>query len=698
MNAPTPSHFPRSVGRGGAIRLLADGLRSLGLGLLLLGPAPSARTEGTVTASTTAALLQALAGGGKVRIEASNPIVLDLPLVISVDTVIEGVAVTGRTITLSGGGNYRILHVLPGVRLELRGVTLREGVSTNGGALLNEGLLVADTVVFTACEASGPNGADGVDGGVRFGFGQDGTSAGSGTPAAGGAVYNRGEAWFSNCSFLVNEAGGGSGGVGGNGGVGASKSGYGGYGGGGAGGWGGAIANLGLATVTNCFFSGNVARAGDGGAGGTGNGVLGSGQGGAGGAAGGGAVHNLGNLLLASSSFTTNLVIAGSSADAGAPSIVAGEDGPPGGIGYGGAVSSWSTGAVVNCTFFTNLVSGGDGGKGVAGSAIVGAGGNGGAALGGAIHARGFLALTNVTLAWNAAGGGAAGTGAGGLGGPDGAAGVARGAALAADTGAVVRSVNSIMATDLELDLAGLSGPFQDLGHNLFNDAGPDVLGPGSRRHVDPRLSAFAVWTTGQPGFLPVAGSPAIDAADAAAAPPFDQRGVVRGTGQGPEIGALEAGAVSSGFRLAGHVYSSLAGTNGVSGLTVLVGTNAVVTDVFGRFEFQALPGGPYSVELENGGIGYQPRVHQLVLTADVLNLVFRPAASKLTLVWNGVEGVHELNGSGVPDRVYHLETSVDLRQWTTVASSTADAQGRTTFRRQPGAAPEVYYRLRNDP
>lgn len=654
------------------------------------------RGEGTVTTNTTTALVQALSTGGLVRLTFAETLVAEVPLVISRDTVLEGAVAGGRLATLSGGGVRRLFHVLPGVRFEIRDCVVREGVATNGGGIYNEGVLHASNVVFSACQASGSDGAAGRAGLSRPGVGGDGTGGDSGAPGLGGAIFNAGEIVLLDCILSANTARGGKGGAGGDGGVGTWGNGIGGNGGSGAVGYGGAIhGTIGSRlTVNNTLFTGNSATGGDGGAGGSEAAILRSGQGGPGASAAGGAIHTEGFLWVVRSTFATNAVSGGKAALAGAPEVSFGRDGGPGGHAWGGALASWFQGAVVNSTFVTNRVVGGAGGDGAPGTFTSGDGGRGGDGLGGAIYARGSLGLTNLTIAWNVVTNGAGGLAGSETRGRKGASGRAGGTGVAGGDEAAVSLVNSIVVTTGTVGT--VYGGVQDAGHNLFSDGGTGRAGAGSLYDSQPGFGDYRVWaefTT--PAFQLLASSPALDAADAAAAPAVDQRGVARPVGRGPDIGSMESDA--SRYRLEGNVYDAN-GRLGVAGVVVEAGGFSAVTDAQGRFRFGTLPSGIYTVGVAGGGWGYTPRMMQLFLSADTINLVFREAGVVVSYQPDGaLPGPGTLSGLGVPGRSYRLEVSEDLREWTEVGTATADGSGRMSVRHHSGSAARLFYRWVQD-
>ncbi len=683
-------------GRLGWCRRFARGWGVVVAILALLGSGfREVRGEGTVATNSTAALLQALLGGGRVQLTFPETLTLEIPILIAADTLLEGAVAGGRLATLSGASLRRPFHVLPGIRFEIRNCVIREGLSTNGGGVYNEGILVASNVVFSACKAVGPDGADGAAGESRFGVGGNGRAGSPGLPGYGGAIYNAGEATLLDCILSSNAAQGGRGGDGGDGGTGTWANGIGGDGAPGAEAYGGAIHGTAGSrlTVTNTFFANNAVTAGAGGQGGSDSSVLGSGHGSRGANAAGGAIHTEGWLWVVRSSFATNSVTAGSAAPAGAPSVSIGKEGAPGGHAWGGALASWSTGAVINSSFVTNIVVGGAGGAGAAGQFISGKGGTGGNALGGAIHGKGSLALTHVTLAWNSLTNGAGGAGGAALPGTAGRDGNAAGSGIAADGGTVSVQNSIVVAAG---DLSTLDGDVQDLGHNLYSDRGTGQAVAGSLYSASPGFTEFRVWTSlTTPGFLLAPGSLAIDTADRTSATTEDQRGLPRPAGLGPDIGAMEAGA--SSFVIQGKVLVG-SGTVGIPGVVLEVGDLRQTTDASGAFQFGPLPSGFYTVAIAGGGVGFTPRLVQIPLVANATNVVFRSTGLVLSYQPEGsLPGMGVLTATGFPGLTHRLEASADLKTWTTVGTAVPDAQGRLEFRHDSGDAPRLLYRIAVD-
>ena len=103
--------------------------------------------------------------------------------------------------------------------------------------------------------------------------------------------------------------------------------------------------------------------------------------------------------------------------------------------------------------------------------------------------------------------------------------------------------VNSILADGTSNNAFGV---ITDLGHNLSSDATPVWTSGTSLNNTDPLLLPLAnnggpTWTMGLR-----AGSPALNTADCAAAPPTDQRGYARPNGPGCDLGAYEGAGLTT--------------------------------------------------------------------------------------------------------------------------------------------------------
>ncbi len=172
---------------------------------------------------------------------------------------------------------------------------------------------------------------------------------------------------------------------------------------------GGAISNQGTLIISNCFFYSNTATNANGvnGAGATNSNNSNNGTSGtSGGSASGGAIYSTGTLIVAYTTFSNNVVTAGSGGSGGAgsgSSFLFGGNGGAGGNGgsaFGGAITAYGTNTFFETQFIQNQCVAGSGGAGGAGgsqriSGNSGSGGAGGGAGGGGLYVSGELLMTN---------------------------------------------------------------------------------------------------------------------------------------------------------------------------------------------------------------------------------------------------------------------------------------------------------------
>jgi len=276
-----------------------------------------------------------------------------------------------------------------------------------GGAIYNSGTLSLFNCTLANNSATGGAGGIGGGGGNGSYNGGNGGNGGTGGVACGGAVYNGGTLSLSNCAFSGNVSTGGNGGGGGTNGAGAFPGLTGSGGAGGAGSGAGVYSAQGSPVVNGCTFSGNTAHSGNGEKGGTlssGNGANGT----RGADSSGGGMYCLGGLLT-NCTFYQNTVAGGIGGDGGDGTANAGNGGN-GGNGAGGNLYSSGTIRVVNCTFASGGAVGGT--NGIAGSgAFAGSNGSMGKSQGGGIaNVSGTFTLRNSIIATNYPGTNAYGT------------------------------------------------------------------------------------------------------------------------------------------------------------------------------------------------------------------------------------------------------------------------------------------------
>ncbi|HKQ40683.1 MAG TPA: carboxypeptidase-like regulatory domain-containing protein, partial [Verrucomicrobiae bacterium] len=550
-------------------------------------PVPPANAN---TNCTTASVMEDLARTNYIFFNCSGTIVITNPIVISSDVTFEG-----RTnLILSGNNASRIFNVLPGGTLTLINLTLSGGKGSKGGAINNQGIVIATNCIFKDNKAPAPNGTNGVAGKDSYPNGTDGANGISGTTALGGAISSDGELYLTRCTFANNSATGGNGGPGGKGGDAINNgfnSGDGGDGGAGAPGRGGAIYTAGHAEFDECVFENNTVTGGNGGAfgpGGTG-GVPGKpGSAGHGGAASGAAIHNAGYVAIRSCTFSDNRGDAGDSAAMAGENQGDGVAGLAGADALGGAVCNFSTADVINSTFSTNRVFGGDGGKGADGSLKGGRGGNGGVAYGGNFYNNGAEAtIVNCTFAGGSAKGGT--NGVGGTGSTVGASGT-----VGANRGGNIARVGGTLAIKNNIFCrpgsgANGNGAILDLGYNMSSDSSINLNGPESMINTPPSMGHLAANGGFGRTFALQSNSPAIEGGDPGDSPEVDQRGIPI-FGDRRDIGAYEFAASSI------TVTITDADGAGVAGVQVVVAGITNVSPADGTIVLPALPANEYTV------------------------------------------------------------------------------------------------------
>lgn len=172
---------------------------------------------GRVDSCTEEALATALLDGGTVTFGCSGTILLEQPLKIGTNTVIDG---SGQQVILDGGGGVRIFEVQGATRLELKQLTLVNGFHAGADADLVAGEAAADgmggaiwvgdggSLFVSECVFEGHRARGGA--GSGHGHGLSRLSAGG---ARGGAIYlGNGILQIEDTEFRGNQAKGGEGG------------------------------------------------------------------------------------------------------------------------------------------------------------------------------------------------------------------------------------------------------------------------------------------------------------------------------------------------------------------------------------------------------------------------------------------------------------------------------------------------------
>jgi hypothetical protein len=538
---------------------------------------PLRSASGVVSQAHESTLRSVLQTAQTVTFNVDGAIALSAPVLITDSTTLDG---TGHNVALDGQGAVSHFVVTNGASLRLvnlrlingraqgtQGATNVPGNPGMGGSILNYGGRV-DLVGCTFVN----NQAAGGPGGVPFLFPPSGTLPTTGGGGFGGAICSwAGQLSVTDCLFTNNAAWGG---VGHGGQTPATVLPTGGPGGDSSGGaifgsnavvaiqrstltgnlvhageaapgvppavggasMGGALATTSCTTlVTNCVFTANQAVGPNGGN-----------------ASGGALFLNGGSAVLSQALFQSNSVTGGGAIYYG----------PLGGqiaaSGYGGAVLN--TGAWVSIqasSFIANqAIAGGMRTTILIPPVISGVG------AGGGIYNQnhGTLLLVNCTLANNSAVG--AGNAWGGAVVNDAATASLLNATLDGNSfvidPTIVGSVQAIglgssllttnngttlLTNSILFATAGqtnVSGQVSDGGHNISSDASGAFTAASSRNSTDPLLGTLGFYGGPTPTIPLQPGSPAVDAADTAAGPATDQRGVTRPVGAASDIGAFE--------------------------------------------------------------------------------------------------------------------------------------------------------------
>jgi hypothetical protein len=502
----------------------------------------------------------------------------------------------GQTSTILDGGDFdRVLHIDANSAVTIRDLTIRNGMAfddgatfgpASGGGILHvgSGSLALNNVTITANEASASSGSSGSTSG----------SGSSGFQAEGGGLFlDGGAVTITACTISSNIARGGNGGDGGSA---DSASGgtsvfgnTGGSGGSGGDAYGGAMTTSGTVTITGSTITGNSAIGGVGGAGGNGGdaaafatstssvlavGGLGGSGGSGGWGLGGGINVNGGSVSITTSCIDNNSAAGGAggigglggtgfaSGSAFSSSTGVGGNGGAGGVGgaaNGGGVYMDATALdIVNSTVSGNTTSGGAGGNGGVGGDGVGGtftvagsggdGGDGGSGEGGGVYLDfGTLDLSNSTLAFHTAGGGAGGQGgAPGPGGTASSSGIDGLTSAGAGGGVFVGGGTFTLDSSIVADNTASTGP--NISGAVTADAGlienttgaVVTAGPNGNLTGDPGLSALALNNGTTRNHRIAENSIARNTGSNPLLLAGDQRGQARDDGNGVDIGAFE--------------------------------------------------------------------------------------------------------------------------------------------------------------
>jgi len=444
------------------------------------------------------------------------------------------------------------------------------------------------------------------------------------------------------------------------------------------------------ATLSDSLFSGNHARAGDGGeftapgtsADGSGGAIFNADRlaiksttfssnsaaggrasnrwlGGSGGPGQGGAIMNAGTATISECAFVNNVALGGIGSFR--------DDGPSprvndAGLGIGGGIANTNRLSVTNCTFFGNSARGGSGYL-EAGQDV----GRGGSGCGGALAYSGVTELANVTMARNAARGGMGNPGGRGYGG-----------AIGNPSGPPFRPARPATGTCLlrncilagSLSASDCFGTVIDGGHNISSDESCLFTNASSLNNTDPIIGPLGDYGGPTPTVPLLAGSPAIGHADSAACPPVDQRGRVRPFGPGPDIGAFES---SPPYTIRGRVR----GLGIPPELEVRIGDASSTTDTQGEYRFDGLSAGSHTVTAPSRpSIIFVPRNRMISLGSDVVNVDIAAYWINSLNLDPFTNAVVPFIFAGAPGETWRVQTSTNLFDWNDFSTNSVDAEG----------------------
>ncbi len=396
-----------------------------------------------------------------------------------------------NNVVIDGNNLTRLFYVHTNCQLTLANLILTNGLSTNGGAIYSQGVLIISNCIFSGNSATGAAG----DAGSTDSTNEFAGSGGNGASVLGGAIYSTGPVSVYYSLFGTNNAVAGAGGTGGAGFTSAetTQAGNGGEGGDGGNASGGAVYTSG---TNNIFFAtefyGNNCVGGVGGAGGAAGTNINSytskngetGEGGGGGYAAGGGLFVAGSLSMSNCLFAFNTATAGNSPAAAAGLNGTGYSGFNGGAAYAGGLiifNAKATGYLENSIFFENTCTGGAGANAFGTSTEAGTGGG---AYGAGIYVMSTSTMIrNCTLATNTATGGLAGVDSG-TNGVSGSEGAALGWDIYSYSGATTLA-NSILS-----GAADNATSVKDTGYNISSDASMSIVDSTSLKNTNPGLDS----------------------------------------------------------------------------------------------------------------------------------------------------------------------------------------------------------------
>jgi hypothetical protein len=179
-----------------------------------------------------------------------------------------------------------------------------------------------------------------------------------------------------------------------------------------------------------------------------------------------------------------------------------------------------------------------------------------------------------------------------------------------------------------------------------------------------------------------LAGSPAIDAADAASCPETDQRGLIRPFGAGCDIGAFES---SPPYTILGRITGY---TTPASGITLSVGSSSTPLGANGQYAMHGLATGSYTVTPLCSEAVFLLSNRVVAVGPDLVGLDFNSYRSNALTMERISSGIVRAVFAGEAGQTHRVLLSTTLPQWESYSTNTVQPSGIFDFFETNSASP----------